>query len=259
MQLRPLFEPLIDPGSMNPAVIYQQKLVFRDQAFRHRSVDMDLSWTVRMLKQWSNGPQSSLLLLKNTWERRFQVQYLVVPLVELLKTSDVPVIWVLEPRKDSLEASRPQISTGELLKSLISKVLQLPSVQVTEALGARLCAQFRGLKSETELLMLFGSIVSQIRALYVVIDAGVLEDRKIPTALPRKFNDIFLELSSRGIGTRLKVFMATRITEPYVLYDSARDTPIYVPVLRARPQPSARRGDRLRGHRTWRGRLAKAF
>ncbi|KAK8064656.1 hypothetical protein PG994_007294 [Apiospora phragmitis] len=199
LQLTNLLESLTNPRLLNPNVIYQQKLIQKTQTLRQRPSDMDLSWTTRMLTQWSSSPQSSILLLKNTWDRRFQVQNLLVSIVELLKALGVPAVWVLEPAKGFFGgAGSRSLSTEEVVRSLIAQALQLPNLQVKQALGARICAQLRGHNSEDDLLTLFGSIISQVPAVYVIIDAGVLGDQKIPVTWPRIFNRIFQDMSARG-------------------------------------------------------------
>ncbi|KAK8016591.1 hypothetical protein PG993_014780 [Apiospora rasikravindrae] len=254
LQLRIFLESLTETSLLDPNVVYKQKLVLKTQSIRQRLSNLDLSWTTRMLTQWSSSSQSSILLLKNTWDQRFQVQYLLVSVVELLKVSSVPVLWVLEPAKcfSGGSASR-SVSTEEVLKSLIAQALQLPTVQVKEALGARICAQLQSLTSDDELLTLFGSIICQIPAIYLVIDAGVLEDRMIPVDWPQAFNRMFQDLSACGVGTRLKVLIATRVpNRPYTLCNAANGATVYVPVLRARPEAKKQRGGVIRDRRAWR-------
>ena len=174
------------------------------------STGSDPFWLTPKVQVWNSAKSSSLIMVKGTFKTRFQIKDFCTNMVELLRSSQIPVVWVL---KTIDVAAGQEISTVDLLKCLVSQVLRLnQSLQTDFAISNRL-RMFLNATKEKDWFSLLGSVLEKLPRLYIVIDIEILSASLASLtkgfSWPSAFLDLFQGLLDRGLKTVVKVVLVS--------------------------------------------------
>jgi len=131
-----------------------------------------------------------------------------VDAIDLITTAHVPVVWALSFQGLDSGAGGPL----DVLKYLVSQVLQLNHTLLNERSAALSAARFQSAKSCQDWLNLLGSVLQGLEQIYIIIDLDVL-GQGLREDIP--WPDLFIQLadglSARSLHTIVKVaFICSR-------------------------------------------------
>ena len=199
----------------DPAKVFQSCLAMRrkrlPEVSRLGTLVTILPRSTSRLQEWFNSPNSSLSLLRGTFQLRSYLKEYCVDKIDDFRAANIPVLWALKPIGKEIMHT---ISEVDLLKYLILQTLRLSSDLQTEGSLALNCRRFQSATTLTEWFDLLGSTLSYIPTqIYIIIDLEILS----PTSSPdsenfmwlRLFSTLFQKLSERGTYLRVKVMLIT--------------------------------------------------
>lgn len=168
-------------------------------------------WLSPKLQLWSDSQNSSISIIKGNYLSRFTLRDFCVDVVNQLRTSSVPFLLAMRTAIES--STSTNISTVDLLKSLVRQALQVHQGIKTEKGMALSCARFQTAVTEAEWFQLLESILAEMAyEVYLVIDIEILDQDLDPLdgfSLLSAFTQFFSSLSSRGILARVKVLFVS--------------------------------------------------
>lgn len=211
VQLLQLLGQLSVPGLPEPIKAFQLLLFMSKKRQPKSSVKGAAFWLDTKIQKWNKGKDSSLVIINGTWKTRLDLQNFCAESIAILLDAKCPVIWVLKALNvDRTATDQAQVSTIDLLKYIISQaILVNKNIHTDAALIPRLMA-YLDAKSEDDLMNILASILQGIPRLYIIIDVEVL-GQNLGTLTedfwPAAFLRMFSELSTRSIGTIVKVVL----------------------------------------------------
>ena len=145
-------------------------------------------------------------MVRGDYGSRFLIKDFSVKVVQMLRQQDEPVVWAL---RASLRAEDATTSIIEVLKDLVDQILRLNIAARTEKSMSLTCAQFRGAETEAQWFELLAAVVAPLPRLYIIIDLERIDFASSPRRFSwiSSFLSLFASLSSRGIGSILKVVL----------------------------------------------------
>lgn len=195
--------PLIDPAKS-----FQCSLFMRSRRNLNLVAASEPFWLMPKVRLWNLAKVSSLVMVKGTFRNRFQIKDFCTNIVELLRDTKVPVVWVL--KTIDLRAGQ-YCSTIDILKHLVSQVVRLNcAIQTDFALSRRL-RMFSNATTEDDWFSLLGSVLEGLPQVYFVIDMEMLSS-SLPTitkdfSWTSAFLGLFQAMSDRGLKTIVKVIL----------------------------------------------------
>ena len=168
-------------------------------------------WPTSQWQWWSSSSESSLSLVKGTFQSRHDLKDLCIERINALRIANVPVLWAL---KMTGEEAIHSISEIDLLKYLILQALKLSSTMQTEGSMTFNCRRFQCATTDEEWFDLLGSILATMpKDVYLIIDLETLSLARNSShgqfSWPDSFSSLFKKLSDRGVHTRVKVLIIT--------------------------------------------------
>ena len=179
-----------------------------DRHFQRSPAPPQPFWQDSKFKVWNSRPQSSMIMIRGSYGSRFDVRNFCVGAVNLLRQTDVPVIWTLKtPYNDDLGAP----NVVDILKDLVAQALRLNiSIHNEHALSLS-CVRFRGAESANEWLDLLGSVLTGLAEVYIIVDVETVTLKSTHFELPflwtSAFGDLFNKMSQRGCRTVVKLIL----------------------------------------------------
>jgi hypothetical protein len=168
-------------------------------------------WLSPKLQQWSNSLESSISIIKGNYLSRFTLRDFCVNVINQLRTSSLPFLLAMRTALENPTSAN--ISTIDLLKSLVRQALQIHHGTKTEKSMALSCTRFQTAVTEAEWFQLLESVLAEMRCeVYLVIDIEILDQDFAPLdgfSLLSAFTQFFNSLSSRGISARVKVLFVS--------------------------------------------------
>ncbi|KAI0465623.1 hypothetical protein F4859DRAFT_528286 [Xylaria cf. heliscus] len=168
-------------------------------------------WLNTKVQRWNNSRESSLIMVNGTRKSRAHFQCFCTRSIELLRESKLPVIWALKTLASD-KTTTAQVSTIDLLKYLVQQAIKVNEcIHTDAALAPRLGAHL-GAQTEEDWIRVLASALQGIPLIYIVLDIEVLSQYLEPPSKsfwPRAFNKLFTELSTRGIGTVIRVVLVS--------------------------------------------------
>jgi hypothetical protein len=123
---------------------------------------------ISLLEQWATSPQSSLLLLDNSFSS--PSRYLFIDLVRLFNASSKPVIWALR-FADYWDA---ELSYTSILRMLVIQVLQLNHATLTQPPNPLTSTHFDVATSDMDWLQLLNRSLACLPQIYIALEAALL-------------------------------------------------------------------------------------
>jgi hypothetical protein len=217
-------------------------------------------WLSPKLQQWSNSLEPSISIIKGNYLSRFTLRDFCVNVINQLRASKLP--FLLAMRTAIENPTSANISTIDLLKSLVRQALQIHHGIKTEKSMALSCTRFQTAATEAEWFQLLESVLAEMTyEVYLVIDIEILDQELAPLdgfSLLSAFTQFFNSLSSRGISARVKVlFVSYGSSLPFYL--SEEDSAKFVVSAKTNLTPARQRKRRRQDSyapRGWRGRIS---
>ena len=167
-------------------------------------------WHGTRFRTWKSVATSSLIIVKGSYVSRFEIKGFCVEVIESLRASKVPVVWIL---KTIEQGGKEAPSAIDVLKDLISQVLRLSITVRKEQSLALSCASFRGAETEDEWFDLLASTLANLPLIYIIVDVETIGrcytgiDRSF--SWPSAFLRVFGKLSERRLTTVVKVVLVS--------------------------------------------------
>ena len=204
-------------------------------------------WKSPKLRSWTSSAASALVVVKGTYSSRSVAKHLGFSVVENMRSSRIPVIWVLP--QDCQEYST-DLTTIDLLKNLVYQAIRLNSAFRRESACALSCARIQSATTESEWFNILGSALAEVPLVYIVINIGSLGRKIIPVSddfsLPLAFTNLFKQLASRDSHTVVKLILISYGDAQCMLMPGVeRPQDIIVNVGPHRNLPRSRRHSRM--------------
>lgn len=196
-------------GSLiDPVKSLQFSLFMRSRRNPMSEAASESFWLTPKVQSWSMAHESSLVMVKGTFRSRFQIKDFCTNVIELLRDTRIPVVWVL---KTIGSREGKDCSSIDLLKNLVVQVLRLNcAVQTEFALSSRL-RMLANAVTEDDWFNLLGSVLEGLPQIYFVIDIEMLNSSLPPItkdfSWPLAFLSLFRKMSDRGIKTIVKAIL----------------------------------------------------
>lgn len=144
-------------------------------------------------------------MIKGNFATRHEAKDFAADIVDLLRTMNIPTVWVLNP---SHEASGAEPTTTDVLKQITLQILKINSTLLDERSLSLNAARFQSASSESDWFNLLGSALTGLPVIYIVIDVETVKC-KLPNnfSWSAAFYRLFEDLSARGISTPIKVIL----------------------------------------------------
>ena len=167
-------------------------------------------WRSSKLKDWTDSHTSALVIVRGSYSSREQAKDFAINVIEAMRSAAIPVLWVLPSQIQNISG---EITTVDLLKSLIQQAMRLNKVFQSESACALSCARIQSAVRESEWFDILGSALAGLPLIYIVFNVGSL-GRKVLTlsddfSWPLAFLALFRGLASRGIRTVLKLVLVS--------------------------------------------------
>ncbi len=197
-------------------------------------------WLGEKFTFWKATPVSSLTMVRGTTYNRFEIRNFCVKSIYLLQKALMPAVWVLKKTDSRYQET---YSPVDLIKALVSQVMQINVGIQHESNLALSCAKFRAAENEGEWFELLGSVLAGLSQIYIIIDLELfcLRDQQSRQRWPSAFMHVFEKMSQRGIKTVVKVVLVSygsKVVESMPGDDlkNLKDHVIQVRAIRPRPR-----------------------
>lgn len=152
-------------------------------------------------------------MIKGTFHDRFAVKDFCIDAIEIVRESGVPVLWALKTVAPGGGTMAHGVSAVEVLKSLVSQALRVPTAARTEGFMATVSNRIAEANTEEEWLNLLGFALTPIREVIVVVDVELfdppLDTSSGEYSMPMAFLTLFGKLAERNANTTVKVIMVS--------------------------------------------------
>lgn len=191
----------------SPDVCRRHHSVRRDQRRRRNVGNIPLRDEPK-LHAWAAEETCSQLAICGSFEERHMARDFAVDAIDLIASAHVPVVWALSFQGLDSGAWGPL----DVLKCLISQILQLNHNLLNERSAALSAARFQSAKSCQDWFNLLGSVLQGLEQIYIIIDLDVLgQSVKEDMPWPDLFSQLADGLVSRSLRTKVKVaFVCSR-------------------------------------------------
>ena len=179
----------------------QASLLIRD---KHRFVASRSKcppfWTSSELHAWNVGQCSSSITIRASFKHRFFIRDFCTNIVQELRNSSIPVLWVLKPKE------RTYYSVIDVLKSLIYQSLTLDTCSRTDSKLSFQLRQFLDANLDNDYVNLLGSSLQNFRLVYIMVEAGAMESASA-SRCREHLQELSRRLSERDAATILKIMV----------------------------------------------------
>ncbi|KAL9619292.1 MAG: hypothetical protein Q9160_006057 [Pyrenula sp. 1 TL-2023] len=165
-------------------------------------------WLHPKLLKWSSQQHPALIFVKGEWRHRDQIQRFVIETVKLLRSQNIPAVWVL---KNSKKDESFGTSACDIIREVICQALRINISLHTERSLSLSCAAFRGAETQDQWLDHLAMVISVLLQLFVIID---IESFDAESARSQDgfswiglFLSLFRRLIERNLKTSLKVLL----------------------------------------------------
>ncbi|RTE80427.1 hypothetical protein BHE90_005043 [Fusarium euwallaceae] len=166
-------------------------------------------WRSPRLAKLSSSNDSSLAIIKGTFNLRSAIQDFGVNVIEALSTCTVPALWALTSSQKS--RSSPTLTTTDLMKYLTYQALRFPGAVQTEKQMSWRYSQLQTSRTLREWLTLFKQIIGGFRGqIYMIVDlamvGSVLESTDGLNFI-QEISQVLSEVSQQEKGTKVKMLL----------------------------------------------------
>ncbi|KAK4175537.1 hypothetical protein QBC36DRAFT_331347 [Triangularia setosa] len=165
-------------------------------------ISCTFGWASSRLSAFSSAPDlRSLVIIRGTYHSREQTRGLSITALQLLRSSNIPVVWALKgPNKGSTA-----LTAASVLRYLIIQAMKLSDLVPTELDASLNCARFHRAKTAEDYIAIFACLLSSVSNIYIVMDIDIAEAFSWVEAI----SSVFAQLEQRGNRTRLRVLLFT--------------------------------------------------
>jgi hypothetical protein len=199
----------------DPEIARQLYVSRRNRRRRRHDNDFIVAPCVDSLQQWATVPESSFTTIRGSFEARHQLRDLAVNIIDEVSSHNIPVVWALQDLEESTKNSasdsssftkKGQYTTKDVLKHIISQLLQQNHTLLNERSMGLNIARFQSAKTEKQWFNLLGPVLEGLNAVYIVIDVDVLASAVMMEHVwPEAFVAVFEQLRQRNVRTKVKV------------------------------------------------------
>jgi hypothetical protein len=161
-----------------------------------------ISSCIEKLQDWAEEQSSSVISLCGSFQTRHHTRDLAVDIIGEVAAHNMPVAWALQSR----DAPSSDYTTADVLKQIISQLLQHNHTMLNERSAALSAARFHSATTEKQFFGLLGSVLEGLNSVYIVIDVEVLVSAlETESSWSEAFTILFEGLEQRNIKTNVKV------------------------------------------------------
>lgn len=157
------------------------------------------------------------MIVKGSYSSREQAKDFGINVIEAVRSAAIPILWLLP---DNVQSTSREITTVDLVKSLVQQALRLNPVFQSEKACALSCARMQSALQESEWFDILGSTLVGLPLVYIVINVGNLGGKVLALSddfsWPLAFLSLFQALASRGNRTVLKLILLTFGDNPFL-------------------------------------------
>ncbi|KAH9908653.1 hypothetical protein F4778DRAFT_356785 [Xylariomycetidae sp. FL2044] len=159
---------LLSDQPYSPDQALQQATATRDRRRIRRGQVPNRIWSSAQIRDWISTPRSAILIVTYSSLRNEDARDLVPDIIQLLRSSGLPVIWYLDTANTRTAGTdTPQITTRDLIRSFISQIIQQQQQQEVndDSFNAwRLSERdFASCTTDANWIRLFVSVMSQMK------------------------------------------------------------------------------------------------
>jgi hypothetical protein len=171
-------------------------------------------WRSRKLQEWASSDTSSIILVKGSSLHRHETKDFATDIVSLIKSMNIPVVWILGALVDGNNCQRSPI---DVLKQLVLQILQINISLLNAQSPALNAARFQTATTEEQWFDILASVLVGLKQLYIVVDAGILgQELSSGVKWPVAFLRLIENLSKVCPSTTVKVILASYGATPVV-------------------------------------------
>lgn len=207
---------LVSASSLaDPETVRQFYSLRRNRRRRRHDNGAILAPCLKSLQQWANAPECSVSTIRGSFEARHRLRDLAVNIIDEVSSHNIPVVWALQntghsTRNSTTDSLSPfetgQYTTRDVLKHLVSQLLQQNHTLLNERSMGLNIARFQSATTEKQWFDLLGSGLEGLCAVYIIIDVDVLASAVTTESIwPEAFVVLFNQLRERNIRTKVKV------------------------------------------------------
>lgn len=167
-------------------------------------------WASKHLQDWISNPESALLQVQGSILRAEQTRDLASDLIQLLQSTDQPVVWYLSSTSSPGQANASaSVSVTDIVRSLIEQTIR----QHQHAQGSQPWrlndSHFQHCKTDRDWLRLFVAVLNHMPRLIIVIDAHQEAAGEVLGVVKEFWDD----MKTQNVDTIVKVLVLTYGTE----------------------------------------------
>lgn len=202
----------VEPSSFDPVESYNQAVLMRNLRQRSQRIDIPTTfWQSPTLTKFADSPESSLLLIKGTFQGRWSLRDAAVRTTGELQRRNIPALWAVNTRAP--DSDNKSITPMAILKSLVAQALQLTNSSHSQKSTALSCTQLRTAVTKKQWFDILGAALAGLsREIYIILELELLVPPlgDPPNAeILELFCSLFQELSRRGSSSAVKVMVFT--------------------------------------------------
>ncbi|KAF2238143.1 hypothetical protein EV356DRAFT_508801 [Viridothelium virens] len=196
-------------------------------------------WFAPRFQKWAKSDCSALIMVRGTFQRRFEIRDFCVNIVQLLQESGTPVLWALKGVEDNAH----KFPSIQILECLVAQALQINSALRTEHSISLNRARFEDATTEEDWFDLLGSVLTGMSRLFIIIDVELI----CPTSLgdagsfssSTTFIDLFRKIAEHSVKTVVKVVLVTYGSPVFADMPRNQDRDLVVSLRRSQIKPIA--------------------
>lgn len=200
--------PIIVTSALeDPKAILHAYTSIRNIRQRNECIRSNILQGFQQMQGWIVNPGSSLAFIKSSFAARHALRDFAADFIHLLLKQNIPVIWALHPKRTTPQ----EYTVLDVLKSLVSQILQQSHSMLNERCASRTAARCRDACTTDDWFNILGSALSWTRLIYIAVDldirasAGQSQEYNWLSG----FSKLFDELQARQISTMVKVIFLT--------------------------------------------------
>jgi hypothetical protein len=197
---------------LSPEESFRSSVSLRNRRRRQPTASSERFWLTPKFRRWKDEEGSSLLIIKSTFRSRFTVKDFCVNAIEIIRESGVPVLWALKTVVPE-GGMACDVSSLDILKSLVSQALRVPVARQTESFMAAVLARIGRAGTAKDWLSILGSFITPIREIVIIVDwellTPALDAAARDLSMPVVFLTLFRELAEHNAKTTVKVILVS--------------------------------------------------
>ncbi|KAL9085704.1 MAG: hypothetical protein Q9165_007453 [Trypethelium subeluteriae] len=224
---------------ISPAKVLEYGIAMRNQRRLKSLAYAEPFWFAPRFQKWAKSDSSALVMVRGTFQRRFEIRDFCVNTIQLLQQSGTPVLWALK----GVEENAHKFPSVQIVECLVAQALQLNTALRTERTVSLNRARFEGATTEEDWFDLLGSVLVGMPRLFIVIDVELIRPTSLTAAgsfsSSTAFIDLFQKIAEHSVNTVVKVVLVTYGSPVFANMLQDQDRDLVVSLRRSQIKPVA--------------------